>query len=530
MLRPSLGATLPFALLLSACGPELPATDLCEQAAAHREECLGDYVTPPICDPAAEEVARRILEMDCDELETWSTTEEGKSDGAFCDWLGTGCTPDEPIFAGSACDTDADCGWGESCIEAHCFAGVGSPEFAALMDRWTESRESWGSATHLLVDNAETRQLRNQLMADAQHSIHFTALLIEEDEVGRETVGLLAAAAARGVEVRVIVDATTQYTFSSYDVLEPMRAAGAQIIPFNPITEWALVRWQIGINANQRLHEKILVVDGEQAVVGGRNVGDDYLKAGLWRDTCVYLAGPGVADVQRVFTALWDQVAGWERQAGCPQAEDHGFACPAAGDELSWDPAYTPEVAVEGGALTRPVYSDPRTQSTPYGYRTTLNLVRSARDSIYIANSYFVPPRRLRKHLKAAVARGVRVVVLTNSLHSTDAWWMYYASLNYYKELIGAGIEVHQYRGTETMHAKTMLVDGEVALVGSFNLDPRSAVTNSEAMVLIRDGEAVGELADAFAADLSYSDSASADISTADWLKAKAFRLVEPLL
>jgi phosphatidylserine/phosphatidylglycerophosphate/cardiolipin synthase-like enzyme len=80
------------------------------------------------------------------------------------------------------------------------------------------------------------------------------------------------------------------------------------------------------------------------------------------------------------------------------------------------------------------------------------------------------------------------------------------------------------------MHAKTMLVDGELALVGSYNLDPRSAASNSEAMVLIRDGEAVVELAGAFARDLEFTDRAGADISAADWLKAKAFRLVEPLL
>ncbi len=525
-----LRATLSLSLLLSACGPELPATDLCEQAAAHRAECLGDYVTPPICDETTEATAEEILAMDCEQLADWSAGEQGKADGAFCDWLGTGCTPDEPIFTGPACDGDWDCAAGSVCLEDHCAGSVASAEFSAIMDRWTESREAYGSATHLLVDNVETRELRNELMAGAQHSIHFTALLIEEDDAGRETIGLLADAAARGVEVRVIVDATTQYTFSSYDVLEPLRAAGGEIIPFNPVTEWALVRWQIGVNVNQRLHEKILVVDGEQAVVGGRNVGDDYLEAGKWRDTCVYLAGPGVTDVQRMFTAIWDQIAGWERQAGCPQQDDYGFACPGAGDALSGDPAYLPALPAIDGARTRPVYSDPRRQSTPYGYRTTLNLVRAARDTIYIANSYFVPPRRLRKHLKAAVARGVRVVVLTNSLHSTDAWWMYYASLNYYKELLGAGIEVYQYRGTETMHAKTMLVDGQVALVGSYNLDPRSAKSNSESMVLIRDGAAVDELADAFAADLAYADRASANISAADWLKAKAFRLVEPLL
>ena len=75
-----------------------------------------------------------------------------------------------------------------------------------------------------------------------------------------------------------------------------------------------------------------------------------------------------------------------------------------------------------------------------------------------------------------------------------------------------------------------MLVYGTLSVVGSFNLDPRSAASNSEALVVIRDGAAVGELADDFTRMLGYSDLASADISAADWVKAKAFRLVEPLL
>jgi cardiolipin synthase len=463
--------------------------------------------------------------MGCDEIE--QIAQQGKADGALCDWFGAGCTEDEAIFDGPACEDDLDCSAGDTCHEQHCFAGIASSEFADALDWWTQSRETNGSATHLLVDNDETRQLRAQMIREARESIHVTALVLEDDVTGAETADLLIAAAGRGVEVRVVVDATTQYLFSDYDVLERMSDAGVEVLPFNPVVEWASVRWSIDVNANQRLHEKLLIVDGREAIVGGRNMGDDYLLDGKWRDTCVYLAGPGVADVQRVFLALWGQFGGWERQAGCPQQRKFGFACPeGALDEAS----YTPATAAQGGARTRPIYSDPRSQSTPYGYRATLALVRAARHTIYIANSYFVPPRRLRKHLEAAVARGVRVVVVTNSLDSTDAWWMYYASLNYYKELIGAGIEVRHYRGTETMHAKTMLVDGEVALVGSFNLDPRSAATNSEAMVLVRDGAAVAELADAWAADVAYSDVADADLTAAEWLKAKAFRLAEPLL
>lgn len=515
-------------LLFAACGPEAAPADLCEEAAEHRADCVGDYVTPPICDAAAEDQARAILAMGCNEIA--ELADQGKADGAFCDWFGAGCTEDEAIFDGPACTEDADCAGGSACHEGHCFAGVGSAEFSDALDRWTESAETTGSATHLLVDNDETRQLRNRMIREAEESIHFTALILEDDTTGTETANLLVAAAERGVEVRVVVDATTQYAFSSYDLLERLSDAGVQVIPFNPIVEWATLRWSIDVNANQRLHEKLLIVDGREAIVGGRNVGDDYLLDGKWRDTCVHLAGPGVADVQRVFLALWAQVAAWERQAGCPQERKYGFACPAPDDAALDDPFYTPALDAQGTSRTRPIYSDPRAQSTPYGYRATLALVRGARETIYIANSYFVPPRRLRKHLKAAVERGVRVVVVTNSLESTDAWWMYYASLNYYKELIGAGIEVRHYRGTETMHAKTMLVDGEVALIGSFNLDPRSAASNSEAMVLVRDGAAVAELAAAWAADVAYSDVADDDLTAAEWAKAKAMRLAEPLL
>ncbi len=511
-------------LVFAACADEQDG-DVCDRAAEHRAECVGDYVTPPVCDEATQNTAEYLLSLSCDEIENLRA--DGKADGAFCDWFGAGCTPDESIFTGRSCTSNAACGAGSSCLENHCFSTDGR-ELTSIMDRWTRTSETTGSVTQLLDQNSETRTVRNQLMANAQHSIHFTALLIEDDETGRETIAAMTAAARRGVKVRVIVDATTQYKFSSYSVLQPLVAAGGQILPYNPIVEWAAERWNNGLNVNQRLHEKLLIVDGAHAVIGGRNVGDNYFIDGKWHDTCVYVGGPGVSDIQRIFLHDWDEFAAWEREAGCPQQAKYGFACPQAA--LANDLQYMPAQASVGSARTRPIYSDPRSQKTPLGYLAHLNLTRTAQKTIYIANSYFVPPRRLRRHLKAAVARGVRVVVVTNSLGSTDAWWMYYASLNYYKELIGAGVEVYQYRGSETMHAKTMLVDGRVAVIGSYNLDPRSAASNSEAIVTIQDGAAVNELAADFQAMLSYSDRASAEISAADWAKAKAFKLAEPLL
>lgn len=519
----SLGPYVLGALMLVACADEPNMLDVCDQAADHRAACVGEYVTPPVCDETAQESAKYLLSLSCEEIDSLGA--DGKADGAFCDWFGAGCTPDEAIFTGRTCS--ASCSAGEACMEGRCYKTDGT-ELNAIMDHWTKSAETAGSVTQLLDQNSETRTVRNQLMANAKQSIHFTALLIGDDETGRETIAAMAAAARRGVEVRVIVDATTQYMFSSYSMLKPLADAGGQIIPFNPVVEWAAQRWRNGLNVNQRLHEKLLIIDGKEAVVGGRNIGDDYLLDGKWHDTCVYLRGTGVTDVQRMFLYDWDQFAGWEREAGCPQQQKYGFACPQTA--IANDPRYTPAQVSAGAAKTRPIYSDPRSQKTPLGYLASLNLVRTAQKTIYIANSYFVPPRRLRKHLKAAAARGVRVVVVTNSLSSTDAWWMYYASLNYYKELISAGIEVYQYRGTQTLHSKTMLIDGKLAVVGSYNLDPRSAASNSEAMVTIRDGAAVNELAADFQAMLGYSDRVSSEISAADWAKAKAFKLVEPLL
>src|SRR5438105_1430302 len=131
------------ALLLVGCADEQNTLDVCDRAAEHRAECVGEYVTPPICDEEA------------------------------------------------------------------------------------------------------------QASADYLQSLHFTALVNEDDDAGRETIAAMAAAARRGVEVRVIVDATTQYDFSSYAVLKPLVDAGGQVLPYNPVLEWASERYRNGLNVNQ---------------------------------------------------------------------------------------------------------------------------------------------------------------------------------------------------------------------------------------------------------------------------------------
>lgn len=503
-------------------------TDVCEEAARHQEKCLGEYFTPPICDDSAAANAREMLKVSCDEFDA-EFSSAGKADGAFCDWFNVGCTPDEPLFGGPMCASDSDCESGSFCVESQCFAGVESDEFSGIMELFTGTPEESGSLTQVLDNNEETRALRRTLVEQAEDTIHFSAFIIENDEVGQEMAELFADAAQRGVRVRVLIDATTQWAEAKYRFLEIMRDAGVEILPYNAITEWAGLRLSLPITPNDRLHEKMLIVDGQRAIMGGRNVGGSYLNEGRWRDVDVYIEGPGVAGVQRLFAESWDKNAAWEVDSDCSNQSAYGFYCPQ-GEVLSGDESLFLTGDAVSTSQTRTVFSDPASQETPSGYFTVLALVRSARESITISNAYFIPPQRLRKHLKAAARRGVDVTVITNSNSSTDAWWTYYAGLNFYKELIEAGVEIREYRGTETLHSKILMVDDKVSVIGSYNLDPRSAVDNTESMMLIRDGEAVQELRKTLVEDIDFSDVASKDIPFSELAKARSLRIVEPFL
>jgi cardiolipin synthase len=518
-------------ILLGACAeapaPDPAVVDVCEAAARHIAACTGRYLTPPLCDDAAAAWAETYLGQACDELPSAQPT--ARADGPTCDWFGTGCAPDEDIFRGAACGRDADCGAGW-CAEGHCFAGVASDEMDGILGELTGSDVVGGSRARLLVDNAATAQLWRELIDGATHSVHVMSLIIENNPIGHDIAARLAAAARRGVEVRVIVDSVSELTYGKVQILTDLASAGALVIAFNPVADWAALRWQVDLWLNQRIHEKVLVVDGRRAIVGGRNIGDSYLGAGRRRDTDVVVDGPAVAELQRLFLGNWDQFAAWEKLAGCPQARSSRLTCPDdAETHRSDDLAYVPALDVAGGDDLRVVHSNPRVQTPADGYQTYLALIRGARRSIRINNAYFVPPQRLRRHLAAAAARGVEVTVITNSKESVDEDVMWYAAANFTEELVGAGVDVLEWTGTETNHAKTMIVDDEIAVIASYNLDPRSATTNSESLAVIR-GATVAELGAAWAIDRGRCTPARTDFTFFERLLIRAHRIAEPLL
>lgn len=506
------------------------ALNRCEAAARHIESCTGVYVSPPVCEGAAAGEAEALLGRDCDAVLGSESAAAGKADGALCNWFGAGCATDEKIFTGPACSSAAQCSAGSACLEGRCFAGLGSPEAATMLDTLTGTRARSGNTVTPLITNREAREQWLRLIGEARQSIHAITLLIEDNATGHAVVDALVAAARRGVEVRVVVDSVSEYTYGNYDLLQQLSSAGAQVIAFNPITEWSLVRWEIDLSANQRIHEKVLVVDGKVALTGGRNIGDSYFADDRWRDRDVMVTGAAVADLQRLFLTDWDEFSDWERRAGCPLKSDGVYCRPASAGDLRGNPAYYPApTAVAGDASVRVLHSNPRKQQKPVGWMAYLALVRSARKSIKITNAYFVPPARLRRHLRAAAARGVKVEVVTNSKTSNDERSMWWAAINHYEELIKGGVSLCEWRGNQTVHVKAMVVDDRVAVVGSYNLDPRSATTNSEVLTLL-EGSVVGKLVQAFAEDRTRCDVAGYAFSLYDRTMATTHRIAEPFL
>jgi phosphatidylserine/phosphatidylglycerophosphate/cardiolipin synthase-like enzyme len=226
------------------------------------------------------------------------------------------------------------------------------------------------------------------------------------------------------------------------------------------------------------VHEKILVVDGRRAIVGGRNLEDRYFSH--WLDRDVYLEGPVAADVQRGFGRSFRDLA---RNLGRP-------------GEIGKLP---PDLARRGDTRAIFIQSRPWLQE----YHTLRYLVTAfqmAQRHIYISSQYLVlPDSLLRDALLDAAGRGVEVVILTNSYATIQEVGIaagYFISLHYLEPLLAAGIRIFEINGPEHdgqplpyLHSKEFLIDGELAAIGSFNLSIRSCYIESENLVVVLDPE-----------------------------------------
>ena len=243
---------------------------------------------------------------------------------------------------------------------------------------------------------------------------------------------------------------------------------------------------------NQRDHRKLLVVDGKTAVLGGINISSVYSGSSArlggpektsslpWRDTDLQIDGPVVASLQKLFLESWDT------QEGPPLAPRD----------------YFPSLAAQGREVVRAIGSGPD-QAVNQNYVTLISAINSAERDILLTNAYFVPDPQLIRALVAAVARGVDVKMIVPSV--TDSWLVFQAGRSHYATLLRGGVKIYERREA-LLHAKTALIDGVWATVGSTNLDWRSFLHNQELTAVILGPEFGEKMREAFEHDLAASD------------------------
>jgi cardiolipin synthase len=313
-----------------------------------------------------------------------------------------------------------------------------------------------------------------QAIEGATEEILLETYILRDDATGRKLLRLLGGAAARGVKVRVLADAFGSWTTKRAFWLE-MQTLGIEARLFRPF--WSQMRGFLF-----RDHRKIIVIDRRISFTGGMNVANEYgssrhNKDASWRDTHMRVEGPTAWEMTIVFSEAWER---------------------SGGTSLHLPPLAPTDT---GGARTLVLDSRPGR-----GHAETAAvlaaLVGASRKRLWITNSYFAPNRTAIRLLGQAAQRGVDVRLLLQG--HTDMPLVRHAGHGNFADLLACGVRLFEYQSA-ILHAKTLVADDYVSVVGSSNLDFRSFYFNAECNVLIFDDATGQTMAETFQEDLGQS-------------------------
>lgn len=332
-----------------------------------------------------------------------------------------------------------------------------------------------GNRVKLLVDAAQAYPAMKQAIRDAKEYVHFLFYIWQNDAVGREFRDLLVYRAKNGVKVRVLVDSLGS-SFLNDEFLDPMKKVGISIsyVPAGI--------FQNRPTLNFRNHRKILIVDGSVAFGGGLNIGVEYTSQ--WRDIGLRMEGPIVDQYQEVFADDWYFATGeslsderyfgrWQEGKGeALESGEHNANC---------------GVIASGPHLRAKILRD-----------AFFTAITSAKQRVWLITPYFIPDAAIKVALQTAVYRGVDCRILVPGL--SDVPFVQFAARSYYETLLEAGVRIYEYQAA-TLHAKALLFDDDLSIIGSANIDIRSFRLNFEISTLISSKHFNKQLADHFLAD-----------------------------
>ncbi len=367
---------------------------------------------------------------------------------------------------------------------------------------------SFSTESKVLTDGKETFAHILYALKMAEHHIHLEYYIVRDDELGQEIKNILIDKAKAGVEVRFLYDAVGSWRLSKA-YIEELREAGVEIAAFAQVKLPFLNH-----KLNFRNHRKIIVIDGVVGFVGGLNIGDEYLGKnayfGYWRDTHLYVRGEAVRTLQLIFLQDWYYQTGkkilnptYLSPVLTSMKADGGVQMIASGPDTRWE----------------------------VNKKLFFSMITSAKKSIWIASPYFIPDDDILSALKIAALSGIDVRILVPN--RPDKRIVFHASRSYFPELLEAGVKVYEYnRGF--MHSKLIIVDHEIASIGTSNMDMRSFHLNFEVNAYLYRTKSVTTLVSDFVYDLEHSNQISFELfknrSIFHRIIESTSRLLSPLL
>ncbi|MFZ1808260.1 MAG: phospholipase D family protein [Cyclobacteriaceae bacterium] len=415
------------------------------------------------------------------------------------------------------------------------------------------------TGVYTLEEGDNSMIARAWLTESAEQTIDIQYFIFSADNIGLIAIDYLLRAADRGVKVRMLVD-DIMVEADAEDLMALDAHPNLSIRIYNPTANigknlpeklYSLSKDFQGFN--QRMHNKTFIVDGKVVITGGRNIADEYFDYDHeynFRDRDVLLIGGVTRDINDSFTLFWESDLSVPMAALFDAEDDdlnaevkynyiHQYACnpenfwPQVRDKIRSVPIAFTNIQASGDLVwvdSVSFVSDLPGKNEQDGLKGggastnhLIELIKQAKKSVYIQSPYLVTTELSQQLFAEAIKRGVEVKILTNSMTSTDNLEAFSGYKRDREKLLEAGIDIYEFRPDAAirfkvmtgalqkeidytpifgLHAKSMVVDESIAVIGTFNLDPRSANLNTECIAVVYDSTIAGNLYTAMLEDM----------------------------
>lgn len=341
-------------------------------------------------------------------------------------------------------------------------------------------------------------------LRSAKHHIHIEYYIYANDTIGNQLAEVLMQKAKEGVEVRFIYDDFGSSGIRK-NIARELRNAGVEAYPFYKINLMLFAN-----RMNYRNHRKIILIDGTVGYVGGINVSDKYINNGdesklFWRDTHLKIEGTSVINLQTTFLTDWNF---------------------CANQKIPYSTDYFPEENERkhfGNHLVQFVSCGPDSKYPKIKY-SLIQAILSAKHEVCITSPYFIPDKSFLDAINIAAMSGIDVKMLVPT--KSDSFVVNTTTQSYFQELMNAGVKIYTY-DKGFVHAKTMVCDKKIAIIGTANLDNRSFDLNFEINAIVYDQQIATQLKEIFDKDLTFST----QIVPEEWVQRPLYmKLMERVL